>query len=116
MTAKWSVCNVSSPPDQCLYSTVSLVKTIPYCWKWDSYSSLPLTDLTCPELTVESNVVLVSTNELQGWGRKLVYECASGYSLSDNMPKRVRTCEMDGTWSGEAPVCLGKSTAALSIG
>ena len=74
----------------------------------------PLADLTCPEPTVGPNVMLASTNGLQGWGRKLVYECASGYSLSDNMARRVRTCEMDGSWSGEAPICLGKSTATLS--
>lgn len=67
-----------------------------------------LTDVTCPELEVGENMVVVSDNGLQGWGHKVVYQCSSGYSLSDNSAKNTRTCQKNGTWSGTTPTCLSK--------
>ncbi len=65
-------------------------------------------DVQCPELPVVENLELVSDNGLQGWGRKVTHECVQGYSLADNSEK-MRTCQKNGTWSGETPACLGKS-------
>lgn len=61
--------------------------------------------MQCPELENGKNA---SDNGLSGWGKKVVYECESGYSLSDNSDKITRTCQKNGTWSGAAPVCLSK--------
>lgn len=56
-------------------------------------------------------MAVVSDDGLQGWGRKVVFECTSGYSLSDNSDRNTRTCQKNGTWSGVAPVCLSEYSA-----
>lgn len=76
----------------------------------DYKNNFVYTDVQCPELVVspQSNAYY-SDNNLQGWGRKVVYECNNGYSLSQNTGKYERICQKNGTWSGQSPVCLGKS-------
>ena len=72
--------------------------------------SLPSADVQCPELPDDGNVVKVSDNGLQGWGKRMVFECIEGYSFSDNSERITRTCQKNGTWTGAAPVCLSKLT------
>ena len=61
-----------------------------------------LTVVACPPLTDPLDGGVVWTN--LSVGSVAVYTCNRGFELVGN---EMRTCQGDGTWSGEEPVCTG---------
>ena len=60
------------------------------------------TAITCPQLEdPENGQVLLSGDTLSSTA---TYICDSGYTL---MGVLTRTCQSDGTWSDQAPLCMG---------
>ncbi len=57
--------------------------------------------VSCKEPDLISNAVKQGTGNK--YGDRVVYECSPAYEhTSGNLN---RTCQCDGTWSGETPVC-----------
>ena len=65
--------------------------------------AIPTDPIQCPELgSIESGQVIV-TPAVRRVNSTAEYTCDSGYKLDKRDAKR--TCQPDGTWSGEAPEC-----------
>ena len=63
----------------------------------------------CGNLTdpVNGNVMVSGTLE----GDTAEYSCTEGYELNENA---TRTCESNGTWSGEEPTCISTLSQLLT--
>ena len=49
----------------------------------------------------------VSNGGVGYWGSSVEYSCDNGFMLSG---RAIRTCESNGVWTSEAPLCIGKLT------
>ena len=97
--------------DSCQRECMSRKFWYVYTCKCFAFNLNNYADVRCPEfnLTVESNLLVHKKNNLQGWGRKVVYECNDRYSFYPSTTEdQVRTCQKNGTWSGEDPICFSK--------
>ena len=74
-----------------------------------SFPSFPAA-ISCPNLPSPSNgqVVLRGTT----LSSTAVYSCNRGFIL---VGSNTRVCQVDGTWSGEAPSCTGERTPYLLL-
>lgn len=57
----------------------------------------------CPPLSDPQNGMVMEMG--RSFGSKAMYSCDLGYMLDGAM---TRTCQINGTWSGEEPRCKGK--------
>ncbi|XP_062498853.1 CUB and sushi domain-containing protein 3-like isoform X3 [Corticium candelabrum] len=66
--------------------------------------------IQCPNISKEAinNGRILNTNRL--FGSLAVYECNAGYRVVGN---RTRTCQQNGTWSGNPPICQGSKCDTL---
>ena len=58
--------------------------------------------MTCPELYDPDNGRVMITGST--YGSVAIYSCEPGYELVGD---ETRSCEEDGTWSGDEPTCEG---------
>ena len=73
-------------------------------------SLLNFTVLTCPQLTFDNGVIVVPVNSNLRVGTVAIYMCNEGLILEGI---KNRTCQANGFWSGNEPVCRGKKTNSL---
>ncbi|ELT94705.1 hypothetical protein CAPTEDRAFT_131340, partial [Capitella teleta] len=60
--------------------------------------------LSCPSpQTQESNTILLSGDSFM-FEDSISYSCSPGFTLAGG--HTTRTCQSDGTWSGDAPICV----------
>ena len=61
----------------------------------------------CPALQSPTDG-MVTTNSRRLSGSTATYTCNSGFELLDLTPgSDMRTCQLDGTWSGSEAQCIG---------
>ena len=65
-------------------------------------------DCGTPDINSNSTVIAPNTT----FGNRAVYSCRVGFTLRGDS---VRTCQIDGQWSGNAPNCTGQWTIYIYI-